>query len=127
MLRYEDARGAITFLCEVFGFVELFSVPPKGAVVRHAQLKLGTNVIMLGSVRAGERILSPQTLGAATQAIYVYVEKIDAHCNRARAAGARIVSEPADSDFGTRGYSAQDSEGHLWNFGTYHPDQLAQK
>ena len=49
ILRYNDARGAIQWLCATFGFVELFSVPEAGQFVRHAQLKLGTNVIMLGS------------------------------------------------------------------------------
>jgi len=48
ILRYNDARGALRSLCATFGFVELFSVPESGQIVRHAQLKLGTNVIMLG-------------------------------------------------------------------------------
>ncbi len=122
ILRYNDARGAIRWLCATFGFVELFSVPASGEVVRHAQLKLGTNVIMLGSVRPDEGMASPQGLGVATQALCVYVEDLDAHFERARSAGAEITSPPRDTDFGSREYHVRDPEGHLWTFGTYLPD-----
>lgn len=119
ILRYHDARGAIRWLCSAFGFTELFSVPESGPIVRHAQLKLGTNVIMLGSVRPDERMASPQALGAGTQALYVFVEDLDAHFERARRAGAHIVRPPEDTDFGSRQCHARDVEGHLWTFGTY--------
>ena len=122
ILRYNDARSAIRSLCATFGFVELFSVPESGQIVRHAQLKLGTNVIMLGSVRPDDRMASPQALGAATQALYVYVDNLDAHFERARSAGAEITSPPKDTDFGSREYHVRDLEGHLWTFGTYLPD-----
>jgi uncharacterized glyoxalase superfamily protein PhnB len=121
VLRYNDARGAIQFLCATFGFIELFSVPESGAVVRHAQLKLGTNVVMLGTVRPDDGMASPEALGVSTQALYVYVDDLDAHFERARAAGARIMNAPAATDFGTREYHARDVEGHLWTFGTFLP------
>jgi uncharacterized glyoxalase superfamily protein PhnB len=116
LLRYNDARRAIRSLCATFGFVELFSVPESGQFVRHAQLKLGTNVIMLGSVRPDEE------LGGATQALYVYVDNLDAHFERARSAGAEITSPPKATDFGAREYHVRDLEGHFWTFGTYLPD-----
>jgi uncharacterized glyoxalase superfamily protein PhnB len=122
ILRYDDARAAIGWLCNAFGFAELFSVPAEGEVVRHAQLRLGTNVMMVGSVRSGERIASPRTLHAATQGLYVRVEDVDAHFERARAAGAVITSPPEDTDFGSRDYHCVDLEGHPWTFGTYRPD-----
>jgi uncharacterized glyoxalase superfamily protein PhnB len=121
LLRYNDARGAIRWLCAAFGFIELFSVPESGPTVRHAQLKLGTNLIMLGSVRPDDGMASPQELGAATQALSVYVDDLDAHFERARAAGARITSPPKDTDFGAREYHVRDVEGHPWTFGTYLP------
>ena len=121
ILRYHDARGAIRSLCAAFGFVEVFSVPESGPFVRHAQLSLGTNVVMLGSVRPGERLDSPGTSGVATQALGVYVEDVDAHFERARAAGAEITSPPRDTDFGSREYHVRDLEGHPWTFGTYLP------
>ena len=122
ILRYQDARAAIRWLCGAFGFVELFSVPEAGPFVRHAQLKLGTNVIMLGTVRPDDGLASPQTLGAATQALCVYVADLDAHYERARAASVEIVSPLRTTDFGTREYHARDPEGHLWTFGTYRPE-----
>jgi uncharacterized glyoxalase superfamily protein PhnB len=122
ILRYTEARAAIQWLCATFDFVELFSVPESGQMVRHAQLRLGTNVIMLGSVRPDERMESPQKLGAATQALCVYVDDLDAHFERARSAGAEITSPPKATDFGSREYHARDLEGHLWTFGTYLPD-----
>lgn len=122
ILRYDDARGAIRSLCAAFGFVELFSVPETGPFVRHAQLRLGTNVIMLGSVRPDERMATPETLGAATQALSVYVDDVDGHFERARAASAEITSPPQDTDFGSREYHVVDLEGHPWTFGTYLPD-----
>jgi uncharacterized glyoxalase superfamily protein PhnB len=122
ILRYHNARGAMQSLCATFGFVELFSVPESGQFVRHAQLKLGTNIIMLGSARPDEHMASPQVLGAATQALYVYVDDLDAHFQRARSAGAEIMSPPKDTDFGSREYHVRDLEGHPWTFGTYLPD-----
>jgi uncharacterized glyoxalase superfamily protein PhnB len=122
ILRYNDARGAIRWLCTTFGFVELFSVPESGQFVRHAQLKLGTNVIMLGSVRPDDGMGSPRALGIATQALCVYVDNLDAHFERARSADAEITGPPKATDFGSREYHVRDLEGHPWTFGTYLPD-----
>jgi len=122
ILRYNDARAAIRSLCTTFGFVELFSVPASGEFVRHAQLRLGTNVIMLGSVRPDEDMVSPQAFGSSTQALCVYVDDLDAHFERARSAGAEITSPLKGTDFGFREYHARDLEGHGWTFGTYRPD-----
>jgi uncharacterized glyoxalase superfamily protein PhnB len=122
IIRCTDVRRAIQWLGEAFGFVELFSVPESGQLVRHAQLKLGANIIMLGSVRQDDGMTSPAVLGSSTQALCVYVEDLDAHFERARAAGAEILSAIEDTDFGTRGYHARDLEGHLWVFGTYLPN-----
>jgi len=121
ILRYEDARAAIRWLCEAFGFVEIFSVPDTGPFVRHAQLRLGTNVIMLGSGRPDDGMESPRKAGVATQALCVFVEDPDAHHERARSAGAEITAPPKDTDFGAREYHARDLEGHPWTFGTYRP------
>ena len=121
ILRYNDARGAIRWLCEAFGFVEMFSVPASGPYVRHARLKLGENLIMLGSVRPDDGIASPKSLGSATQMLAVYVEDPDAHFERARDAGAKILAPPNDTDFGSREYHVLDLEGHPWTFGTFQP------
>ena len=122
ILRYADARAAISWLRAAFGFVEVFSVPESGPAVRHAQLRLDSNIIMLGSVRDEDGIASPKDLGTTTQALYVQVDDLDAHFEQARRAGAEIDSPPADTDFGFREYYARDLEGHLWVFGTYLPE-----
>ena len=118
ILRYEDARSAITWLCSAFGFVEVFSVPATGPIVRHAQLALGTNRIMLGSCRSDDGLASPQHVGIATQALSVYVADVDAHYAQAVRAAAAILDPPRDTDFGSRDYHVRDPEGHLWVFGT---------
>lgn len=120
ILRYTDARRAIRWLCAAFGFTERFSVPESGLFVRHAQLSLGTNLIIIGSCRDDEEgVGSPLTLGASTQGLYVYVPDADAHYENARSAGADITSPPKDTDFGSREYHVRDLEGHRWTFGTY--------
>jgi uncharacterized glyoxalase superfamily protein PhnB len=121
ILRYRNARAAIQWLCQAFGFSERFSVPETGDYVRHAQLSFGTNIIMLGTCR-NDGIESPQALGHSTQALCVYVADVDEHFERARAAGAKITSPLQDTDFGFREYHANDLEGHPWTFGNYHPD-----
>jgi uncharacterized glyoxalase superfamily protein PhnB len=114
ILRYNNARDAIRWLCATFGFVEVFSVPASGPFVRHAQLRFGTNIVMLGSVRSDEPT-------AGLQALCVYVEDLDAHFERTRVAGAEITSPPQATDFGAREYHVRDLEGHPWTFGTYLP------
>jgi len=121
ILRYADAREAIRWLCAVFGFHLRFSVPETGSFVRHAQLTLGTNLIMLGSAR-DDGFTSPRTVGAATQALYVHVPDVDAHHERARSAGAEITAPPQETDFGSREYHVRDPEGHPWTFGSYLPN-----
>jgi uncharacterized glyoxalase superfamily protein PhnB len=121
ILRYNDAPAAISWLCAAFGFVEVFRTPEEGPFVLHAQLALGKNLIMVGTVRPDDGIVSPKALGAATQMLAVYVEDPDAHFKRARAAGANILAGPYNTDFGSREYHVLDLEGHPWTFGTYKP------
>ncbi len=123
-LRYVDAPAAIELLCAAFGFEKHMVVPGDNGKIAHAQLTFRNSMIMLGSVREGEYddlLIQPTDAGAVTQAPYVIVDDVDAHCSRARAAGAEIVMEPADQDYGGRLYSCRDIERHLWNFGSYDP------
>ena len=91
----------------------------------HAELKLGSAFIMLGS-RPNEvfRWKSPLDADGVTQSIYIVVDDADGHFARAKAAGAKIVRGLSDTDYGSREYSARDPEGHLWHFGTYRPGSL---
>ena len=122
-LGYEDPAGAVDWLEQAFGF-ERSAVreDPDGKVV-HAELRYGDGIIMLGSARnEAWGMRTPKELGAVTQGVYVVVDEVDAHYERARAAGAEIVREPIDTDYGSRDYMARDPEGNLWSFGTYRPE-----
>ena len=127
VLRYREATAAIEWLCEAFGFEKNLVVPNEDATIAHAQLSFGNGMIMLGSVPKNEtdfgRLMKqPDEIGGAeTQSAYVVVEDADAAYARAKAAGARIANEIKDEDYGGRGFSCHDLEGHLWSFGTYDP------
>ena len=124
-LRYRDAPGAVAFLCRAFGFERRLVVPGAQGEIEHAQLTLGNGMIMLASVRSdafGRLIKLPAEIGGVeTQCAYVIVDDIDAHYARAKAAGAEIVIDIADQDYGGRVYTCRDPEGHIWNFGSYDP------
>ncbi|MDE0298995.1 MAG: VOC family protein [Candidatus Poribacteria bacterium] len=123
-LRYVDAPAAVDWLCAAFGFEKHLVVPGEDGGIAHAQLTFRNSMIMLGSAREGEYddlLIQPADAGAVTQAPYVIVDDVDAHCAQARAAGAEIVMEPADQDYGGRLYTCRDIERHLWNFGSYDP------
>lgn len=123
--RYHDARAAIEWLGRAFGFEEHLVVFGEGDTVAHAQLVCGEMMIMLGSWRDddfGRHQKTPRQVGdVVTSSPYVVVDDVDAHHARATAAGARVVTELADQDYGGRVYSCLDPEGHLWSFGTYDP------
>ncbi len=123
-LRYRDAAAAIAFLCEVFGFARRLVIPGPEGTIRHAQLTLGGGMIMLGSAQNrdfGPHVKTPAEVGANTQSAYVIVPEIDDHYRHAVAAGAEIVMDIEDMDYGGRLYSALDPEGNLWHFGSYDP------
>lgn len=123
-LRYREALRMIDWLCDTFGF-ERNAVHEDGAGgVAHAQLTLGPGMIMLGSARDdafGRLQGTPASIGGTTQSAYVVVPDADRVYRRAKDAGAEIVIDIKDEDYGGRGFSCRDPEGHLWNFGTYDP------
>jgi uncharacterized glyoxalase superfamily protein PhnB len=124
-LRYSDAPAAIEWLCDTFGFERQMVVPDEQGGIAHAQLSFGNGMIMLGSVRESEfgtLLKQPKEIGLAeTQSPYLVVENADTVYERAKAAGAEIVIEIKDEDYGGRGFSCRDLEGHLWSLGTYDP------
>jgi uncharacterized glyoxalase superfamily protein PhnB len=117
-LFYDDVEGAVRFLTEAYGFTVIFTSPdPKGGLA-HAQLTHGSSVLMLGHAGGGGLglVKSAHSLGALHAGVYVFVEDVDAHCRRARAAGAKVLIEPADQFWGDRMYCASDPEGQFWMF-----------
>ena len=124
---YRDAGGAIDWLCRAFGFEVRLKVEGEGGRIEHSELVFGEGLIMVGQESTGDRpehadMVSPRALaGKNTQVLAVYVDDVDAHCARARAAGAQVFREPAESDYGAdynvdRSYGARDPDGHIWFF-----------
>lgn len=121
-VRYRDANAAIEWLGEAFGFAEQAVYRDDEGKVAHAQLELDGQMIMLGEIDEGSWTgTSPPDPQASTITLYVVVADPDAHCERAKAAGAEITREPVDQDYGGRDYGARDLEGNAWSFGTYQP------
>ena len=123
-LTYEDAPGAIDWLCRAFGFTRRFVVPGPPGRIEHSELSLGTGVVMIGSPKTEDHRASPNGLLGAAQALSVFVEDPDAHFVLAVAAGARVVRELRTEEYGARGYMVLDPEGHLWYFGNYRPGEF---
>lgn len=117
-LLYGDAAGAIAFLCRAFGFEERLRLDHEGGAVLHAELAVGDNVLRLATARPEEDQRAPPELPGLPCSVVVYVDDVDAHCARAREAGATIECEPEDSFGGERAYRARDPEGHRWQFVT---------
>ena len=126
-LRYADAPKAIDWLCNAFGFERHLVVPDEGGTIAHAQLRIGNGMLMLGSGGNHEGPFDKLVRTPASReqvrpsSVYVIVDDPDAHCTRARAAGAEIIMEPEDADYGGRGYTCVDLEGNVWSFGSYDP------
>jgi uncharacterized glyoxalase superfamily protein PhnB len=124
-LRYRDAPAAIEWLCRAFGFEKHGVYADDAGGIAHAQLTFGNGMIMLSSASDnewGRRMAQPDQIdGRETQCPCVIVSDPDAHHAMAVAAGATIIDELKDSDYGGRGYSCRDPEGHLWWFGSYDP------
>ena len=119
-LYYEDGPAAVDFLCRAFGFEEkLVSKRGDGSLL-HAEVGYRSNVVMLGTPldESGE-VKSQKALrelGQRHSGVMCVVDDIDAHYERARAAGAEIRSAPQSQEYGGRSYSASDPEGHVWFF-----------
>jgi uncharacterized glyoxalase superfamily protein PhnB len=115
-LFYEDVPGALEWLAKAFGFRERMRMHGPDGDVNHAEMELGSAVIMMGCPSPDYR--NPKALGGVTVGCYVHVDDVDAHCDHARAAGATIEAEPEDKPYGDRVYGAVDPEGHQWWFAT---------
>lgn len=113
-LYYQDVGGALKFLSKAFGFRK-FGRPMSGpGGIRHAAMKFGDDLVMMGN--PGPDYRNPKRLGQTTQSLYINVDDVDAHFVRAKKSGATILQEPGDTPFGARRYGAADPEGHEWYF-----------
>jgi uncharacterized glyoxalase superfamily protein PhnB len=130
-LRYRNALAAIDWLTRAFGFEkQAVYLAPDNTTVMHAQLTFGNGMIMLGSVDNGTEyskfMVQPDEIGLReTKSIYLIVSDADAVHATAKAAGAEMVLDIRDMDYGGRAFTCRDLEGHLWNIGTYDPWAVA--
>ena|SRR3984957_3432636 len=109
VLIYPDVRAAVDWLGAAFGFAERVQIGED----HRAQLSFGDGAVIVGDVRNERR---PPRPGEVTHSVMVRVADANAHCERARAHGARIVAEPTDFPYGERQYTAEDLAGHQWTF-----------
>jgi uncharacterized glyoxalase superfamily protein PhnB len=123
--RYRDAPAAIEFLCTAFGFTKHLVVPGENGTIIHAQLRFGSGMIMLSSATEegeyGRMVGMPAPGNTGGQGPYLIAADCDAHYARAKAAGAAILLDIEDKDYGGRGYTCRDPEGYVWSFGSYDP------
>ena len=111
---YEDVASALDWLAGAFGFRERMRLPAPDGSVNHAEMELADGVVMMGC--PGPEYQNPKRAGHVTQELYVYVDDVDKHFDRAKEAGATILEEPADQFYGDLRYRAVDPEGHHWCF-----------
>ena len=121
---YRDPKAALAWLEKVFGMeVGMLVVDAEGRI-GHAEVNWRGAAISVGGEWASPELAGPAAMkspasigGVNTQFIRLFLDEgLDEHCAKAKAAGARIVQEPADQFYGARVYRALDLEGHVWNF-----------
>jgi uncharacterized glyoxalase superfamily protein PhnB len=120
-LSYRDPRAALKFLEEAFGFEIILLIEDAEGNVGHSEMRFGSGAVMVGNEWTAEHRSPASINGLMTQTVHVQLEDpaddIDAHCERARKAGARIIAEPETQFYGDRTYRCKDPEGHIWTVG----------
>jgi len=117
-LCYRDPKAALKFLEAAFGFDLVMLIEDAEGNLAHSEMRFGDSLVMVGNEWT-EKHKSPASIdGLNTQTVHIHLEgDIDAHCERARAAGAEILMEPEDQFYGDRTYRCRDPEGHFWTVG----------
>ena len=114
-----DADAVMDWLERALGLARGDVHRDAAGTVQHAEMRLGSALVMLGTAGAGGGPF--RDLRAGGSVVYGAIDDVDALCDRARAAGAEIPLEPTDTDYGSRDFAVRDPEGNLWSFGTYRP------
>jgi uncharacterized glyoxalase superfamily protein PhnB len=122
-LQYRDASAAIEWLERAFGFKPGLVVRNDDGTVGYSQLWAGDSCISVSPAGKDDalRRTTPERAGGVTQLLYLVVDDVDSHYQRAIAAGAEIVYPLTEQDYGGKDYGCRDPEGHAWSFGTYRP------
>lgn len=117
-LCYRDPKAALKFLEAAFGFDLVMLIEDAEGHLAHSEMKFGDSLVMIGNEWTAQHKSPASIDGFNTQTVHIHLEgDIDAHCERARAAGAEILMEPEDQFYGDRTYRCRDPEGHFWTVG----------
>jgi uncharacterized glyoxalase superfamily protein PhnB len=126
VLRYRDARSAINWLCDTWGFEERVIVEGPDESIQHAELSLGKAFILLASTTNSgsytQFTKQPDEVGGQeTQSPYLIVDNPEKYYELEKKHGATILLELKKEDYGGSNFTCADPEGHIWNFGSYNP------
>ena len=112
---YQDPKAAIAFLERALGFELFMLIEDADGNLAHSEMRFGDAVVMIGNEWSADH-KSPKSIGGKnTQTVHIQLTSdVDAHCARARAAGAEILVEPENQFYGDRTYRCRDPEGHIW-------------
>jgi uncharacterized glyoxalase superfamily protein PhnB len=120
-LVYREPGAALAWLERAFGLELVRSSKDGNGGLEHAELALGSAIVMVTACGAERHLIALDDGGGACAGVHVHVDDVEARFERARAAGADIVLELQDTDYDAREFVARDPEGDLWSFGTYVP------
>jgi uncharacterized glyoxalase superfamily protein PhnB len=118
VLKYNDAQVAFGFMEGVLGCERLQVHEGENGGIAHAELRFGDGVLMFSTAGEGDPTFNQ---GIGRTVVYVVVDDVDPLFERARKAGAEVLMEPTDQDYGSRDFAIRDPEGNIWSFGTYAP------
>jgi uncharacterized glyoxalase superfamily protein PhnB len=117
-LCYRDPKAALKWLEAAFDFELVMLIEDADGNLAHSEMKFGDSLVMIGNEWTGQHRSPASIEGLNTQSVHIHLDgDVDAHCQRARAAGAEILMEPADQFYGDRTYRCRDLEGHFWTVG----------
>lgn len=116
---YRDPKAALVWLEKAFGFELVFLVEDDEGNLAHSEMRFGDACVMVGNEWSANHKSPASIDGKNTQTVHIQLREgeLDAHCERARAAGAVIIAEPENQFYGDRTYRCKDFEGHIWTVG----------
>lgn len=121
---YDDARAAVQFLVDAFGFERHAEYEDDDGNLVHVELALGGAMVMPAVAdqgEYGELMSTVHDAGRPTCGFFVVIDDVAGHHRRARDAGAQILHSPRQRDHGGQEYTCRDIGGHVWTFGSYDP------
>jgi PhnB protein len=121
-LTVDDGKAAVEFYKRAFGATERGIMAAPDGKIAHAELQIGSGIVMLSDPFPGFVGQAPKDLGGTTVGIFLYVEDVDAVVATAADAGAKVLREPEDQFWGDRFGQVEDPFGHVWQIATHVED-----